>query len=139
MDKEELLKKICNHKEMLFKINNKVFLMGHMLLYECDDDESNIYKKYIDIINLFEDTFNKYEDSYDPRIEYDEIIRIDNSLQELIHKRINEVNLDKLADFINELNDDEIIEVKNQIEKYNNIWWEILNRQRIKKIKEQSN
>ena len=43
-------------------------------------------------------------------------------------------NYKKLSDFIFKLNKDEIIDLNNQIEKYNNIWLELLNRLKIKNL-----
>ena len=134
MDNNDLLRKIKRHQEMLFKINNNVILMGDELLYCCDNNESKIYEQYISIVDLFKEGFNKYEDCNDPRIKYSEVLEVYNSLKKLIDEKIELSNYKKLSDFISKLNKDEIIDLNNQIEKYNNIWLELLNRLRIKNI-----
>jgi len=139
MDNDNLLRKIKKHQEMLFKINNNVILMGYELLYYCDDNESKIYDQYISIVDLFKDGFNKYEDCNDYRIKYIDVLEVYNSLKKLIDERIELADFEKLSDFISKLNKDEIIELNNQIEKYNNIWLELLYRLRIKNLNNKYN
>jgi len=139
MDNDNLLRKIKKHQEMLFKINNNVILMGYELLYYCDDNESKIYDQYISIVDLFKDGFNKYEDCNDYRIKYSDVLEVYNSLKKLIDERIELADFEKLSDFISKLNKDEIIELNNQIEKYNNIWLELLYRLRIKNLNNKYN
>lgn len=134
MDNYDLLLKIKKHQEMLFKINNKVVLMGYEHLYYCDNDESKIYEQYISIVDFYKDGFNKYEGCNDPRIKYSEVLEVYNSLKKLIVEKMELSNYKKLSDFIFKLNKDEIIDLNNQIEKYNNIWLELLNRLKIKNL-----